>query len=134
MSLVLKAYDTALDDGAVLVKRSDVLRTTESDSDDEEEYEIKRNKFGALIYGLKPAPYLNCMIPDGDTPGGYREDGVSYHWDKYQGVFEHMARVYSVPLQGAYNLPSYAQPQYDQCYQQYSPPPPQYQQQQDDDE
>ncbi|GJU34289.1 hypothetical protein Tco_1182643 [Tanacetum coccineum] len=22
----------------------------------------------------------------------------SYHWDKYQGVFEHMARVYSVPL------------------------------------
>nr|GEV98813.1 hypothetical protein [Tanacetum cinerariifolium] len=29
--------------------RSDVLRTTESDSDDEEEYEIKRNKFGAPI-------------------------------------------------------------------------------------
>ncbi|GKA42769.1 hypothetical protein Tco_0735429 [Tanacetum coccineum] len=28
--------------------------------DDEEEYVIKRNKFGALIYGLKPAPYLNC--------------------------------------------------------------------------
>ncbi|GKB37763.1 hypothetical protein Tco_0882705 [Tanacetum coccineum] len=34
--------------------------TAESDSDDEEEYVIKRNKFGALIYGLKPAPYLNC--------------------------------------------------------------------------
>ncbi|GKD19222.1 hypothetical protein Tco_1208380, partial [Tanacetum coccineum] len=33
----------------------------------------------------------------------------SYHWDRYQGVFEHMAGVYSVPLQGAYNLPSYAQ-------------------------
>nr|GEU81083.1 hypothetical protein [Tanacetum cinerariifolium] len=40
--------------------KSDVLRTTESDSDDEEEYEIKRNKFGAPIYGLKLAAYLNC--------------------------------------------------------------------------
>nr|GEY10366.1 hypothetical protein [Tanacetum cinerariifolium] len=32
----------------------------ESDTDDEEEHVIKRNKFGAPIYGLKPAPYLNC--------------------------------------------------------------------------
>nr|GEU81319.1 hypothetical protein [Tanacetum cinerariifolium] len=24
----------------------------------------------------------------------------SYHWDRYQGVFEHMVGVYSVPLQG----------------------------------
>ncbi|GJX21792.1 hypothetical protein Tco_0226237 [Tanacetum coccineum] len=39
----------------------------------------------------------------------------------YVGVFEHMARVYSVPLQGAYNPPGYAQPQYDQYYQQYPP-------------
>nr|GFA01649.1 hypothetical protein [Tanacetum cinerariifolium] len=30
------------------------------DSDDKEEYEIKRNKFGAPMYGLKPAAYLNC--------------------------------------------------------------------------
>nr|GEZ56292.1 hypothetical protein [Tanacetum cinerariifolium] len=29
----------------------------------------------------------------------------SYHWDKYQGVFEHMAEVYSVPLQRAHNPP-----------------------------
>ncbi|GJX96401.1 hypothetical protein Tco_0352199 [Tanacetum coccineum] len=50
----------------------------------------------------------------------------SYHWDKYQGVFEHMADVYSVSLQGAYNPPGYAQPQYDQYYQQHPPPPPQY--------
>ncbi|GKA84566.1 hypothetical protein Tco_0806161 [Tanacetum coccineum] len=57
----------------------------------------------------------------------------SYHWDRYQGVFEHMAGVYSVPLQGAYNPPSYAQPQYDQYYQQYPPPPPRYQQQHDDE-
>ncbi|GKB72927.1 hypothetical protein Tco_0934339, partial [Tanacetum coccineum] len=41
--------------------------------------------------------------------------------DLYQGVFEHMAGVYSVSLQGAYNPPSYAQPQY---YQQYPPLPP----------
>ncbi|GJU09277.1 DNA-directed DNA polymerase [Tanacetum coccineum] len=40
--------------------RSDVLRTTECDSDDEEEYETKRNKFGAPIYGPKLATYLNC--------------------------------------------------------------------------
>ncbi|GJV78575.1 hypothetical protein Tco_1514445 [Tanacetum coccineum] len=87
--------------------RSDVLRTTESDSDDEEEYEIKRNKFGALIYGLKPAPYLNCNDPV----------------DR------------SLALQTGALHPTYmSQPQYDQCYQQYSPPPPQYQQQQDDDE
>nr|GEW15877.1 hypothetical protein [Tanacetum cinerariifolium] len=37
-----------------------VLRTAKSDNDDEEEYEIKRNKFRASIYGPKPAPYLNC--------------------------------------------------------------------------
>nr|GEU87819.1 hypothetical protein [Tanacetum cinerariifolium] len=58
----------------------------------------------------------------------------SYYWDMYHGVFEHIAGVYSVPLQGAYNPPGYAQPQYDQYYQQYQPPPPQYQQQQDADE
>ncbi|GJW62266.1 hypothetical protein Tco_0111601 [Tanacetum coccineum] len=46
--------------------------------------------------------------------------------DLYQGVFEHMAEVYSVPLQGAYNPPGYAQPQYDQYFQQYLPLPPQY--------
>nr|GEV77202.1 UBN2 domain-containing protein [Tanacetum cinerariifolium] len=51
----------------------------------------------------------------------------------YHGVFEHMVGVYSVPLQGAYNLPGYAQPQYDQYYQQYLPSPTQHQQQQDDE-
>ncbi|GKD90287.1 hypothetical protein Tco_1365794, partial [Tanacetum coccineum] len=58
----------------------------------------------------------------------------SYHWDRYQEVFEHMDGVYSVPMQGAYNPPDYAQPQYDQYYQQYPPPPPQYQQQQQDND
>ncbi|GJZ65272.1 hypothetical protein Tco_0621968 [Tanacetum coccineum] len=48
----------------------------------------------------------------------------SYHWDRYQGVFEYMAGVYSVPMQGAYNPPGYAQPQYDKYYQQYPPSPP----------
>ncbi|GJY96007.1 retrotransposon ORF1 [Tanacetum coccineum] len=40
----------------------------------------------------------------------------AYHWDRYQGVFEHMAGVYNVPLQGDYNPPGYAQPQYDKYY------------------
>nr|GEV90411.1 hypothetical protein [Tanacetum cinerariifolium] len=58
----------------------------------------------------------------------------SYQWDRYHGVFEHMDGVYSLPLQEAYNPPSYAQLQYDQYYQQHPPSPPQNQQQQDDDE
>ncbi|GJT08525.1 hypothetical protein Tco_0842987 [Tanacetum coccineum] len=44
--------------------RSDVMRNAESDSDDEEDYQIKRNKFGAPIYGPKPAPYLNYNDSD----------------------------------------------------------------------
>ncbi|GKA95287.1 hypothetical protein Tco_0817325, partial [Tanacetum coccineum] len=44
--------------------RSDFMRNTESDSDDEEDYQIKRNKFGAPIYRPKPAQYLNCNDPD----------------------------------------------------------------------
>ncbi|GKA02710.1 hypothetical protein Tco_0675491 [Tanacetum coccineum] len=55
----------------------------------------------------------------------------SYHWDRYAGVFEHMAGVYSVPLQGAYNPHRFDQQQYDQYYQQY---PPQHQQPGYDDE
>ncbi|GKB40955.1 DNA-directed DNA polymerase [Tanacetum coccineum] len=43
--------------------RFNVLKIAESDSDDEEEYVIKINKFGTPIYGLKPAPYLNCTNP-----------------------------------------------------------------------
>ncbi|GKB96807.1 DNA-directed DNA polymerase, partial [Tanacetum coccineum] len=42
--------------------RSDVMRNAKSDSDDEEEYQIKRNKFGAPIYGPKPAPYLSLPL------------------------------------------------------------------------
>ncbi|GKC57171.1 hypothetical protein Tco_1084769 [Tanacetum coccineum] len=69
------------------------------------------------------------LIPENPQPERieYRQ---SYHWDMYHGVFEHMVGVYSVPLQGAYNPPGYAQPQYDQYYKQYPPPPPQYQPQQ----
>ncbi|GJT98623.1 hypothetical protein Tco_1094141 [Tanacetum coccineum] len=44
--------------------RSDFMRNAKSDSDDEEDYQIKRNKFGEPIYGPKPAPYLNCNDPD----------------------------------------------------------------------
>ncbi|GKD10819.1 hypothetical protein Tco_1190504, partial [Tanacetum coccineum] len=41
-----------------------VMRNAKSDSDDEEEYQIKRNKFGELIYSPKPALYLNCTNPE----------------------------------------------------------------------
>ncbi|GJZ21649.1 retrotransposon ORF1 [Tanacetum coccineum] len=42
----------------------DFMRNAKSDSDDKEDYQIKRNKFGAPIYGPKPVPYLNCNDPD----------------------------------------------------------------------
>ncbi|GJT29766.1 hypothetical protein Tco_0910041 [Tanacetum coccineum] len=51
------------------------------------------------------------LIPEAPEPGQF------YHWDMFAEVFEHMARVYSVPLQGAYNPPGYDQQQYDQYYQ-----------------
>ncbi|GJY58536.1 DNA-directed DNA polymerase [Tanacetum coccineum] len=44
--------------------RSDVMRNAKSNSDDEEDFQIKRNKFGAPIYGPKPTPYLNCTNPE----------------------------------------------------------------------
>ncbi|GKB55811.1 agenet domain-containing protein, partial [Tanacetum coccineum] len=47
-----------------LSARFDVLRIAKSDTDDEEEYVIKRNKFRAPIYGPIPAPYLNCANPE----------------------------------------------------------------------
>ncbi|GKE35359.1 hypothetical protein Tco_1454681 [Tanacetum coccineum] len=68
------------------------------------------------------------LNPEDPQPGVPREAiermeyKQSYHWDMYQGVFEHMVGVYSVPLQGAYNPPGYAQPKYDQYYQQCLPP------------
>ncbi|GKD07001.1 hypothetical protein Tco_1186686 [Tanacetum coccineum] len=75
------------------------------------------------------------LIPEDPQPGVPRVGNLRPpRASMYHRVFEHMAEVYSVPLQGTYNSPGYAQPQYDQYYQQY---PPQYQppqQQQDDDE
>ncbi|GJS44572.1 ribonuclease H-like domain-containing protein [Tanacetum coccineum] len=72
--IVVHEKNEASYEESIAFLKSDVLRTTESDSDDEEEYEIKRNKFGALIYGLKPAPYLNCMIPVIDRIGSYKHN------------------------------------------------------------
>ncbi|GKB76023.1 retrotransposon ORF1 [Tanacetum coccineum] len=53
---------------SVLAKIS--LDTVESDSDDEEEYAIQRNKFGAPIYGPKPARLWEhtMMKPDHQDP------------------------------------------------------------------
>ncbi|GKE12229.1 hypothetical protein Tco_1415780, partial [Tanacetum coccineum] len=59
-----RIYETLVCHQTFPATRFDVLRTTESDSDDEEENEIKRNKFGALIYGPKLASYLNCTNPE----------------------------------------------------------------------
>nr|GEU92661.1 hypothetical protein [Tanacetum cinerariifolium] len=50
-------------DASIVVGRGFLRMIGESDSDDEEKYEIKRNKFGAPIYGVKPAPYINCNDP-----------------------------------------------------------------------
>nr|GEW95847.1 probable phospholipid hydroperoxide glutathione peroxidase [Tanacetum cinerariifolium] len=77
--------------------------------------------------------YEGRLIPEDPQPGDrdtlevieWMEYWQQYHWDRYEGVFEHMDGVYSVPLQGAYNPPGYAQPQYDQYYQQYPLLPPQ---------
>ncbi|GKE31006.1 hypothetical protein Tco_1450328 [Tanacetum coccineum] len=77
------------------------------------------------------------LIPEDPQPGVPRVGIPRPHRASMQDlydrmVFEHMAGVYSVPLQGSYNPPGYAQLQYDQYYQLYLPSPPQ--QQQDDDE
>nr|GEV95308.1 hypothetical protein [Tanacetum cinerariifolium] len=55
--------DIPIDRDVLIVIGQGLLYTTESDSDDEEEYQIKKNKFGAPIYGPKPAPYLNYNDP-----------------------------------------------------------------------
>ncbi|GKA67123.1 DNA-directed DNA polymerase [Tanacetum coccineum] len=39
------------------------LNPKESDSDDEEDYGIQRNIFGAPMYGPQPVKYLNCNDP-----------------------------------------------------------------------
>ncbi|GJW87967.1 putative reverse transcriptase, RNA-dependent DNA polymerase [Tanacetum coccineum] len=49
------------------------------------------------------------LIPEDPQPGVPRVGIPRPPRASMQGVFEHMAGVYSVPLQGAYNLPSYAQ-------------------------
>ncbi|GKB97579.1 hypothetical protein Tco_0983716 [Tanacetum coccineum] len=61
------------------------------------------------------------LIPEASEPGVPRvaipKPPRESMQDLYVGVFEHMAGVYSVPLQGAYNPPGYDQQQYDQYYQ-----------------
>ncbi|GJT75941.1 hypothetical protein Tco_1042666 [Tanacetum coccineum] len=74
--------------------RSEVMRNAESDSDDEEDYQIQRNKFGAPIYGLKPAPYLNCNDLDErllsiQTPMG----GYDHEADGFDGEIDEMLRI-----------------------------------------
>ncbi|GKB22767.1 hypothetical protein Tco_0862168 [Tanacetum coccineum] len=55
---ITSAFDGIFHQTLRAIKTS--LNTEESDSDDEEDYGIQRNKFGAPVYGPKPAKYLNC--------------------------------------------------------------------------
>nr|GEU32663.1 hypothetical protein [Tanacetum cinerariifolium] len=54
-------------DGKIVKEEEEAVKRikgiAESDSDDEEEYQIKRNKFGAPIYVPKHASYLKCNDP-----------------------------------------------------------------------
>nr|GEV92212.1 ribonuclease H-like domain-containing protein [Tanacetum cinerariifolium] len=47
-------------DSPIMVGQGFLYIMAKSGSDDDEEYVITRNKFGAPIYGPKPAPYQNC--------------------------------------------------------------------------
>ncbi|GJT58493.1 hypothetical protein Tco_1002026 [Tanacetum coccineum] len=74
--------------------RSDVMRNAKSDSDDEEEYQIKRNKFGAPIYGPKPAPYLSLPLKQvnwkPDYKGSYtKEQEATGQWRTEIRLKEH---------------------------------------------
>ncbi|GJV38172.1 hypothetical protein Tco_1410649 [Tanacetum coccineum] len=74
--------------------RSDVMRNAESDSDDKEEYQIKRNKFGAPIYGPKPAPYLSLPLKQvnwkPDYKGSYtKEEEATGQWRTEIRLKEH---------------------------------------------
>ncbi|GJT20039.1 hypothetical protein Tco_0878745 [Tanacetum coccineum] len=77
--------------------RSDFIRNVESDSDDEEDYQIKRNKFGAPIYGPKPAPaiigYTNLNWKP-DYKGSYIKEEATGQWrteirltDPYRNIY-----------------------------------------------
>nr|GEV48811.1 hypothetical protein [Tanacetum cinerariifolium] len=61
--MINEIWKDKLELDGLIVKEEEEAIKKESDSDDQAEYEIKRNKFGALMYGSKPAPYLNCNDP-----------------------------------------------------------------------
>nr|GEV13295.1 hypothetical protein [Tanacetum cinerariifolium] len=71
--------DIPTDRDAPIVVGRGFMYTIESDSDDEEEYQIKRNKSGAPIYGLKPAPYLTTMGTHDDEAGSSRSKRFRQH-------------------------------------------------------
>nr|GEV52471.1 ribonuclease H-like domain-containing protein [Tanacetum cinerariifolium] len=51
-------------DGMIIKEEEEAInKVKESDNNGEKEYKIKRNKFGASIYGPKPAAYLNYNDP-----------------------------------------------------------------------
>ncbi|GKF30358.1 hypothetical protein Tco_0100156 [Tanacetum coccineum] len=69
-------------------------------------------------------------IPVDDVPRVAAQRAPRVQRASMQDLYERIEGVYSVLLQGAYNPPGYAQPQYDQQYYPQQPP----QQQHDDEE
>nr|GFB20430.1 hypothetical protein [Tanacetum cinerariifolium] len=58
---VMSTYDGVCHQTFQAAKTS--MNTTESDNKDKEEHAVKRNKFGAPVYGPKSVGYLNCNDP-----------------------------------------------------------------------
>ncbi|GKF48262.1 hypothetical protein Tco_0141513, partial [Tanacetum coccineum] len=82
--------------------RSNVMRNAESDSDDEEDYQIKRNKFGAPIYRPKPASYLHLPLKHvnwkPDYKGSYtKEEEATGQWKTKIRLIDPYGNIY---LQG----------------------------------
>nr|GEV18177.1 hypothetical protein [Tanacetum cinerariifolium] len=73
-------------DSSIVVGRGFLYTMAGSDSDDEEEYVIKRNRFGAPIYGLKPASYLNCTNLEDRSSAIQTVEMLQVHGERTQGV------------------------------------------------
>ncbi|GKB27611.1 hypothetical protein Tco_0867012, partial [Tanacetum coccineum] len=79
--------------------RSDFMRNAESDSGDEVDYQIKRNKFGVPIYGPKLAPYLNLPLKQvnwkPDYKGSYtKEEEAMGQWQNEIRLTDPYGNIY----------------------------------------
>ena len=115
-----------------LIRDDSRLIDTEDDEDEEEEDDEEQGNDDEEMAEEEAAgePVEHTMEDLYTRMGGLeiRQGAIeqmsyrqSYHWDRYHGLFDHMAGMYNVEI-GQYNPPPYAQPQYDQYYQQFQPP------------